>query len=595
MMPSTPGPGADRGHSALLGRVLVPASIALAAILVVGGTISHYGLTYDEGWYLSRSVRARDWAGALLVDPGYALSGEWIERYWAAETRSGGDVLKEQQPGAVKLVCGILGYPLGRLLGAAFPERAGTALFLAGCLAALYWFVGSAWGRGAGAFAAGALLLMPRVFAHAHLCTLDVPVMSMMLITVALMFAAVRRNSLALAALSGLAWGVALSCKINALFVPLIVGAWILLFHRRFAGRAAVCLVLGGGMGFLATWPWLWHHTGPRLAAYLAFRLEHYPVAVSYFGVVSAYQPWHYPLVMTAITTPPVTLALGLAGIGLAVRELWRRTGKGAASGDGAEEPAREHEAAPDAPSCEGEWRRSQAALLLLGALFTIGFNCLPSAPKYTGVRLFLPFFAFLAALSGVAFSRAACRLAQRLPAGGSGLLTPLRAKALLAGLALLPALRVVIDTHPYQLSYYNALIGGTRGAVARGMEATYWGDAYMAACNSLAPRLQPGQTVWVDVPGCQWIIEQYLKPICPDLRFSSGGWPPPEASWAIVQNKASEMSPPSRGLLANGTPVFVAELDGVPLSLLYDRGSIARARERMPTEPPPPEGDERP
>jgi 4-amino-4-deoxy-L-arabinose transferase-like glycosyltransferase len=549
----------------MLRAAAVPAAIALGTIAIVCSTTDHYGLTYDEGWYISRSVRAREWAGALATDPGFALSQEGIRRYWAAETRSGDQVLKEQQPGAVKLVGGLLGYPVGLVFGVAFPERAGTALFLAGCLVALYVFIAGVWGRAAGWFAVGALLLMPRAFAHAHLCALDVPVMSMMLIAVALMFAAVQKGSLLLAALSGLAWGVALSCKINALFVPLILAAWILLLHRGFALRAALSLAVGGPVGFLATWPWLWHHTGSRLADYLHFHLQHYPVAVSYFGHVSAHQPWHYPLVMTAITTPPVTLLLGLIGIGLAARELRRK-------------PSDAPEVADDT-----RWRRSQALLVLLGALFTIGFNCLPSAPKYTGVRLFLPFFAFLAALAAISFGAMGEALARRVPAGEGRLLSPVRVKVLLAGLALLPALRVVLGTHPYQLSYYNVFIGGTRGAVAQGLEATYWGDSYMAVCNDLAPRLQPGDTVWVDLPGCQWIIEQYLKPVCPDLRFASSGWPPPETSWAIVQNKASELSPAARALMASGPPLFAAELDGVPLSLLYGRDSTTRAREQMP------------
>jgi len=541
-----------RDRLSSLRAAAVPAAIAIGTILIVCSTINHYGLTYDEGWYISRSARAREWAGALLTDPAFALSGEGIQRYWAAETRSGEQVLKEQQPGAVKLVGGLLGYPLGVVFGIGFPERAGTALFLAGCLVALYLLITGVWGRAAAWFAVGALLLMPRVFAHAHLCALDVPVMSMMLVSVALMFAAVRRSSLPLAALSGLAWGVALSCKINALFVPLILGIWILALHRPFALRAALSLAVGGPVGFLATWPWLWHHTGSRLADYLHFQLQHYPVAVSYFGHVSTHQPWHYPPVMTAITTPPITLALGLVGVALAVRELRHRAGE-----------------APEADD-QARWRQSQALLVLLGALFTIGLNCLPNAPKYTGVRLFLPFFPFLAALGAIGFGAIATELAQRVPAGEGRLLSPLRAKVLLAGLALLPALRVAIGTHPYQLSYYNILIGGTRGAVARGMEATYWGDSYMAVCNDLAPRLQPGDTVWVDLPGCQWIIEQYLKPVCPGLRFASAGWPPPETSWAIVQNKASELSPAARALMGSGPPVYAAELDGVPLSLLY-------------------------
>ena len=32
---------------------------------------------------------------------------------------------------------------------------------------------------------------------------------------------------------------------------------------------------------------------------------------------------------------------------------------------------------------------------------------------------------------------------------------------------------------HPYELSYYNALVGGPRGAWDRGLELTYWYDAF--------------------------------------------------------------------------------------------------------------------
>jgi hypothetical protein len=49
------------------------------------------------------------------------------------------------------------------------------------------------------------------------------------------------------------------------------------------------------------------------------------------------------------------------------------------------------------------------------------------------------------------------------------------------------------------------------------------------------------------------------------------------------VQNKASELSPASRALMAAAVPRFVGDLDGVPLSLVYDREGIRRARELMP------------
>jgi len=227
-------------------------------------------------------------------------------------------------------------------------------------------------------------------------------------------------------------------------------------------------------------------------------------------------------------------------------------------------------------------WKRSQLALIVIGALLNIGFNSLPSAPKYGGVRLFLPFFPFVAALAAAGLAAAATWAISRV--GTSSLtFTPRRLRIALAAVALLPAVCAVGNTYPYQLSYYNLLIGGVRGAAARGMDVTYWGESYLEASNFLMAELSPGEEVWVDLPGCEWIIRRYLETVQPGLRFSSGGWPPEEADWAIVQNKASELSPASRALMAAAVPRSVGDLDGVPLSLVYDREGIRRARELLP------------
>ncbi|MGQ9732190.1 MAG: ArnT family glycosyltransferase [Candidatus Zipacnadales bacterium] len=536
----------------------IVSGLVLVVIVSVCATLNHYGLTYDEGWYISQSIRARKWVGLLLADPRWALSDEGIRQYWAAERQFRGKILQEQQPGGVKLICGLPGYALGVLSGAVFPERAGSALFLAGCVTALYLLMARTWGRVAAAFGALQLPLMPRIFAHAHLCALDTAVMSMMFVAVALMFAAVRKRSLTLACLSGLAWGFAMNCKINAVLVPLILGAWGLALHRGFTLYAAAALLGCGIPAYLLSWPWLWHDTLARLGAYLAFHLRHYPVAVSYFGHVSGEQPWHYPAVMTAITTPPVALVLGIVGIMLASRRVVR----------------------PKKVDNEPwQWQRSQALLLLIGALITIGFNSLPSAPKYTGVRLFLPFFPFLSALSAIGLSEVLRLLDTRGMLMVGSLLTPGRIRVALASILLLPALRSLIEVHPYQLSYYNLFIGGLQGAVARGMEATYWGDTYLASVAFVASHATPADEVWVDLPGCEWLVRHHLLLAGVKVRVTSGGWPGPQVAWAIVQNKASELSPASRALLASGPPAFAVELDGVPLNLVYNHDSIVRVR----------------
>ena len=48
-----------------------------------------------------------------------------------------------------------------------------------------------------------------------------------------------------------------------------------------------------------------------------------------------------------------------------------------------------------------------------------------------------------------------------------------------LAALILAPAAIELARIHPFELSYYNAIIGGPRGAWHRGFELTYWFDAF--------------------------------------------------------------------------------------------------------------------
>ncbi len=50
-----------------------------------------------------------------------------------------------------------------------------------------------------------------------------------------------------------------------------------------------------------------------------------------------------------------------------------------------------------------------------------------------------------------------------------------------------------LIRIHPYELSYYNELAGGPRGAWKRGFELTYWYDAFNnRVIDDLNQRLPP-------------------------------------------------------------------------------------------------------
>ncbi|RME54708.1 MAG: hypothetical protein D6795_03910, partial [Deltaproteobacteria bacterium] len=206
-------------------------------------------------------------------------------------------------------------------------------------------------------------------------------------------------------------------------------------------------IFLLGPLVFFLSWPWLWPEPLTRLSEYIAFHLHHPFHPTWYFGRVYSDPPapWHYAPVMLAITTPPVTLLFGLLGIGVSVL------------------------------------RRDRIGMLfLLQIVFAILPVALPSTPAYDGVRLFMAAPLFLAALSGIgfeAFLRVALqsRICRRLPAMIRG---KERLPWVILGVSLLPALFEVIAVDPYQLSYFNLLIGGERGALAAGMESTFWGEA---------------------------------------------------------------------------------------------------------------------
>ena len=95
--------------------------------------------------------------------------------------------------------------------------------------------------------------------------------------------------------------------------------------------------------------------------------------------------------------------------------------------------------------------------------------------PAHDGVRLFLPTFFFLAAFAGWGTIWLADALARalRLPGAFAGCAWPWPA------LVLGPSAVALVRIHPYELSYYNELVGGPRGAWEQGFELTYWYDAF--------------------------------------------------------------------------------------------------------------------
>jgi hypothetical protein len=246
-----------------------------------------------------------------------------------------------------------------------------------------------------------------------------------------------------------------------------------------------------GPLFAVALWPWLWTQTLPRLADYLRFYADHHPSLFYYRGTIYdvPFAPWHAPFLMTAITTPVPILALAFFGAAAA-------TMRGRPAGP---EPADDDEA------------RSLDGLVILNAAFTIGVVALPNVPKYGGVKLFLPFFPFLAILAAVgldAIARAVAGAANLRPGGWRAVW----AIGLLA--VLVPAGWRMARHHPYHLSYYNALVGGLPGALRHGFEIQYYDLWYMDLARFLDRAYPAGVRVFFEPNNKEYLrhVEWYYR-----------------------------------------------------------------------------------
>jgi 4-amino-4-deoxy-L-arabinose transferase-like glycosyltransferase len=317
----------------------------------------------------------------------------------------------------------------------------GCTIFLVGV------FTAGRFGKTSGTVAAVSLLIMPRLFAHAHLAALESItnlVWSAALLSVAHWWASssVRGSknnsapSTRTAILTGVVLGLALLTKIQAIILPPLVVVWALWHWRT---KAILPLLVWGATGFFVFcigWPYLWFDFIPRLTEYFASSSDRAVVNVWYLGdrLPDVAAPWHYPWVMFCSTIPIGLLALGVFGISKQRVNLFQSPAIGLVFG----------------------------AVVAPLVLFSI-----PGVAVYDGVRLFLVSFPAFCIFVGIGFQAFVEWLAPR------------NKHANLLAYSFLAIQAVgLIWMHPFQLSYYSGLVGGTAGAARLGFEPTYWSDS---------------------------------------------------------------------------------------------------------------------
>jgi hypothetical protein len=312
-------------------------------------------------------------------------------------------------------------------------------LFLGALLVIVFYrFVERSASTAAAIVATLLLFLMPRIVADLMANIKDFPEMVFFSLTLIAFYAAFEKGSAIGIAASGLLWGLALGTKANALFVPVIIVAFLLVrgLPDAWRGRKVALLLslasaaIAGIALLIASWPWLWDAPFERLLLNVRYTLAR----GRGFNAANV-APWY---LMVLLTTPIAVLILA----GASVPGLIRRARA-----------------------------REPLALFLLSWIAVVAVRLsIPGAVNFDGVRHFLELFPPLAALAGIG----AVEWAQRLQA-------PRAVRTAILAVPIACTAWSLIAVHPFETVYWNALIGGYSGARALRIpqSSDYWVASY--------------------------------------------------------------------------------------------------------------------
>jgi 4-amino-4-deoxy-L-arabinose transferase-like glycosyltransferase len=436
----------------------IAVAIGLITVIVLLLTTGGIGVTWDEPVYIASSNSYAAWYQQLISDPIGAMSPAGIAKAWE---------VNHEHPPLVRIYSGLIWSVARHLTDDLTAHRLGNILLVGVMAALLYKLVAEETNRLAGIASIVALFTMPRFFFHAHLIELDMPVAALTVIVVYIFWRTKESAQIRYGLLLGVAWGSALSVKVDTIFILPTLLLWVLMIRRKnyllfrvlIAGAVAVPV-------FFVLWPWLYYDTAGRLIEFLLFPfLAHWMNREFYLGRIYTTTPWHYPFAMIVAVVPLGTTLLYLAGI---------------------------------ARSAISRRIRPFGLFLLFNAVSPLLIQASGRFTAFDGERFSMAAFPFLAALAGIGFAG----LAQLVRALLRRLRAPILAPAVAAAIGILLILSPILDTvrlYPHLLSYYSEQVGGLPGAVELGLEPTYWCDMYIEAVRYINEHAQSGDSVWAE------------------------------------------------------------------------------------------------
>ena len=349
-----------------------------------------------------------------------------------------------------------------------FPNK----LLSAGMLVAVFLFVRRNFDIYTAYAAVPAIAFQPRLWADMQFNIKDFPYVCIMTFTLISIRNSFLKSSWKGTSLSAVLLGLAEATKLNAALIVVIAFIWCLFAgssRKKLSGKPNIIFWTAVAVSpfitaltYIAVWPWLW-----------ADPIGHFELFMDHYLNLATKGPPHFQwgnIYLFLAVQPPAVLLFGSIGILLGIVETIRGI------------------------------RRELNILLFLWLFLPVFRVTLPKVYDYDGVRHFIEYAVPLGILTARGFvyfcERFYGALAHRIPRKTAIASVVLSAALLPSGWAY-----TSYKIHPYEIAYFNFIVGGTKGAQQRWPDATdYWGSSYRDGMKWLTRNAEPGSLIAVPI-----------------------------------------------------------------------------------------------
>lgn len=415
-------------------------------------------------------------------------------------------------------------------------------------IAVLYVFVKQAFSQRVAILAALFLALTPRYFGDMHNNMKDIPSAVSFALNIWLLWRLATYKKPIDLFWAVLAFALAFNVKINSIFIPVVFGVWLVLqwlFHKNFRSTTNYPLLTTyfflAPLAAFGVWSLFWQHPVAQIIqAYSTFGIGTNNIEVLLNGAwycSGSTVPWYYPYWYLTITTPIIILIFFLIGLFLAI---FRKTTR---------------------------YPLPTILLLLLWLFLPLTRYLIHTIGVIDGIRHFEEVVFPIAALAAIGLDAVFRLVKNRIAILFVFLLTTFY------------LLLTIVSYHPYQITYFNELVGGVKGAYGK-YDLDYWGTSQKTAVEWVNNHAPTNAKVYIVMAPDN--AATYLRP---DLLTNLNKFGYDGSDFVVILNRQSffyRFFYVYEYLLAH-TPAYMVSVQGTPLTWIFDN----RTNNKIPRQTP--------